>query len=268
MGRLQQTFAQTRQENRAALIPYITAGYPKPSMTLPLMHALVDAGVDAIELGVPFSDPMADGPVVQRAAEIAVEQGVSLRDVLAMVAEFRQTNQHTPVVLMGYANPVEAMGIEPFAQAAAAAGVDGVLTVDYPAEEAQPITDALKAQGLSNIFLVSPTTPVEREKLTLQQASGFIYYVSLRGVTGSSLSNTDEVRQKVNELKAQTDLPIGVGFGIRDAETAQKMVDFADAVIVGSALISAINQVVDQGEAAMIQAATQVMQPIRAVLQR
>jgi len=268
MNRLQTLFADTRAHNRAALIPYIAAGDPSPLLTVPLMHALVDAGADVIELGVPFSDPMADGPVIQRATERALTHGVSLRTVLEMVMDFRRQNQHTPVVLMGYANPIEAMGIEQFAKEAAAVGVDGVLTVDYPAEESQPITDALASNGLANIFLVAPTTPVAREQATLAQASGFIYYVSLRGVTGAQLSDLDEVRRKVEELKGQTDIPVGVGFGIRDAQTAERMAAFADAVVVGSALIQAIEAVADQGEAMIIAAAQSVLKPMRAALQR
>jgi tryptophan synthase alpha chain len=268
MNRLQTLFADTRAHNRAALIPYIAAGDPSPLLTVPLMHALVDAGADVIELGVPFSDPMADGPVIQRATERALAYGVSLRMVLEMVMDFRRQNQHTPVVLMGYANPIEAMGIEQFAKEAAAAGVDGVLTVDYPAEESQIITDALSHHGLANIFLVAPTTPLAREQATLAQASGFIYYVSLRGVTGAQLSDLDEVRRKVEELKSQTDIPVGVGFGIRDAQTAECMAAFADAVVVGSALIQAIEAVADQGEAMIIAAVQSVLKPMRAVLQR
>jgi tryptophan synthase alpha chain len=268
MNRLASVFADTRAHNRAALIPYITAGDPSPLLTVPLMHTLVDAGADVIELGVPFSDPMADGPVIQRATERALTYHVTLRTVLEMVMDFRRQNQHTPVVLMGYANPIEAMGIEQFAREAASAGVDGVLTVDYPAEEAQPITDALAHYGLANIFLVSPTTPYAREQAMLKQASGFIYYVSLRGVTGAALSDIGEVSTKVAELKTQSSLPVGVGFGIRDAETAAKMAEFADAVVIGSALISAIEAVASQGEAAVLAAAHGLLAPIRAVLQR
>lgn len=268
MNRLAAVFADTHAHNRAALIPYICAGDPSPLLTVPLMHALVDAGADVLELGVPFSDPMADGPVIQRATERALTYGVSLRQVLEMVMDFRRQNTHTPVVLMGYANPIEAMGLEHFAREAASAGVDGVLTVDYPPEEAHEVTAALKAQGLANVFLVSPTTPLAREQAVLDQASGFIYYVSLRGVTGAQLSNLDEVRAKVEELKAQTPLPVGVGFGIRDAETAGRMAAFADAVVIGSALVQAVEAVADKGETAVLAAAQALIKPIRAALQR
>lgn len=268
MNRLAKLFADTRAHQRAALIPYITAGYPNPLLTVPLMHTLVDAGADVIELGVPFSDPMADGPIIQRASEQALTYQVSLRHVLEMVMDFRRQNQDTPVVLMGYANPIEAMGMEQFAKEAASAGVDGVLTVDYPVEEAQPITDALQAHGLSTIFLIAPTTTAAREAAILKQASGFVYYVSLRGVTGAALSDMTEVQHKVSELQAQTTLPIGVGFGIRNAETAQQMAQFADAVIVGSALIAAIEQVADQGDAAVLAAASAVLSPMRQAIQR
>lgn len=268
MNRLETVFADTKAHNRAALIPYICAGDPTPLLTVPLMHALVDAGADILELGIPFSDPMADGPVIQRATERALVHGVSLHDVLEMVMDFRRQNQHTPVVLMGYANPIEAMGLAHFAKAAASSGVDAVLTVDYPAEEAQAVTSALKAEGLSNIFLVSPTTPVEREQSILQQAGGFLYYVSLRGVTGAKMVDTTEVEQKVRELKDQTDLPIGVGFGIRSAETAHQMAQFADAVVIGSALVQTIESVMSKGDAVVLSAVQTFIRDIRAGLSR
>jgi len=268
MNRLETLFADTRAHNRAALIPYIAAGDPHPLITVPLMHELVDAGADAIELGVPFSDPMADGPVIQRATERALAHHVSLRNVLEMVMDFRRQNQHTPVILMGYANPIEAMGVEQFSREAASAGVDALLTVDYPAEEAEHITHALKAHGLVNIFLVSPTTPVAREQAILRQAGGFLYYVSIRGVTGAKMSDLSEVQTKVAELKAQTALPIGVGFGIRDAKTVADMSAFADAVIVGSALVQAIEAVADKGDAMVLAAARAVIAPMRLALQR
>jgi tryptophan synthase alpha chain len=268
MNRLEAVFADTKAHNRAALIPYICAGDPSPLLTVPLMHALVDAGADVLELGVPFSDPMADGPVIQRATERALIHGVSLHHVLEMVMDFRRQNQHTPVVLMGYANPIEAMGLDHFAKAVASAGVDAILTVDYPAEEAHAVTNALKAEGVANIFLVSPTTPVAREQSILQQAGGFLYYVSLRGVTGAKMIDTSEVERKVSELKAQTALPIGVGFGIRDADTAHKMAQFADAVVIGSALVQTIESVVAQGDAVILSAAQAFIRDIRASLAR
>lgn len=268
MNRLETVFADTKAHHRAALIPYICAGDPSPLLTVPLMHALVDAGADILELGIPFSDPMADGPVIQRATERALVHGVSLHDVLAMVMEFRRQNQHTPIVLMGYANPIEAMGLTNFAKASASAGVDAVLTVDYPAEEALAVTQALKAEGLANIFLISPTTLHEREQVILQQAGGFLYYVSLRGVTGAKMLDTDEVERKVLSLKAQTDLPIGVGFGIRSADTAHKMAQFADAVVIGSALVQIIESVTAQGDAVVLSAVQAFIREIRAGIVR
>ncbi len=268
MNRLEAIFLDTKAHNRAALIPYICAGDPSPLLTVPLMHALVDAGADVLELGIPFSDPMADGPVIQRATERALVHGVSLHQVLEMVMDFRRQNQHTPIVLMGYANPIEAMGLAHFAKAAASAGVDAILTVDYPAEEAHAVTKALQAEGLANIFLISPTTPDAREESILQQAGGFLYYVSLRGVTGANMLDTAEVERKVAALKRKTDLPIGVGFGIRDAETAHKMAAFADAVVIGSALVQRIESVMTQGDAVALAAAQAFIREIRAALQR
>ncbi len=196
MSRIGQTFTALKAQNKKALIPFITAGDPGKGLTVPLMHALVEAGADIIELGVPFSDPMADGPVIQRASERALANKVGLHDVLAMTAEFRKTNTTTPVVLMGYANPVEHMGYETFAQAAKAAGVDGVLTVDIPPEESAGVSDVFKAHGLDPIFLLSPTTPESRVEQVAAVAGGFIYYVSLKGVTGSANLDMDEVAQQ------------------------------------------------------------------------
>ncbi len=240
MSRIGQTFDALKAQNRKALIPFITAGDPGKGLTVPLMHALVDAGADIIELGVPFSDPMADGPVIQRASERALANKVALKDVLGMVAEFRKTNPTTPVVLMGYANPVERMGYETFAKAASEAGVDGVLTVDIPPEESTGVADVFKAHGLDPIFLLSPTTPESRIEQVAAAAGGFIYYVSLKGVTGSSNLDIDEVAQKLAMVRRHCSLPVGVGFGIRDGATAEAVARVADAVVVGSRLISEI----------------------------
>lgn len=249
MSRIQTTFQQLKQQGRKALIPYITAGDPNPGITVELMHAMVSNGADAIELGVPFSDPMADGPVIQRASERALAHGVSLRDVLGMVAEFRRGDTTTPVVLMGYANPVEAMGYEKFAALAAGSGVDGVLTVDYPPEECGEFVAVLKAHGIDAIFLLSPTTAPGRVDSIVRAASGFIYYVSLRGVTGAAHLDVSDVARKVAAIRRSTTLPIGVGFGVRDAETARQVAAIADAVVVGSRTVleienSAVEEVV------------------------
>ena len=238
MSRIQTTFEQLNGSK--ALVSYITAGDPDLRTTLLLMHSLAANGADIIELGIPFSDPMADGPTIQRAAERALAQGVSLKDVLALVAEFRQSNAATPVVLMGYLNPVHKMGYTAFAQAAAAAGVDGVLTVDSPVETIAPLHEALKQQGIDCIFLVAPTTTEARIQTIASLASGFVYYVSLKGVTGSAQLDTEAVSRKIELLRKHIDIPIGVGFGISDAESARKIAAVADAVIVGSRLVQAI----------------------------
>jgi len=242
MSRIKQCFEQLKDGNKTALIPFITAGDPQPGITVPLMHTLVESGADIIELGVPFSDPMADGPVIQRASERALEHHVSLHDVLRMVAEFRQQNQHTPVVLMGYLNPIEVMGYEEFAQSAAAAGVDGALTVDIPPEEGHDLVQALQSVEVDPIFLAAPTSNPHRLKLIASAGSGFIYYVSLKGVTGSANLVLDEVASKLAQIRELTDLPLGVGFGIKDADMASRMAKISDAVIVGSALVSRIEE--------------------------
>jgi len=240
MSRIENHLASLRSQGRKALIPFITAGDPQPSVTVPTMHALVEAGADIIELGVPFSDPMADGPVIQHASERALVHHVGMRDVLAMVSEFRQANNDTPVVLMGYLNPIEVMGYEAFAKAASEAGVDGVLTVDMPPEEAQEFTAALRTHGLDPIFLLAPTTTEARIGRICELASGFVYYVSVKGITGAGNLNIDEVAGRVATIRGKTSLPVGVGFGIKDGDSAARVAAVADAVVVGSALVSRI----------------------------
>ena len=238
MSRIQQTFSALN--GAKALIPYITVGDPNLETTLALMHSLVANGADILELGVPFSDPMADGPTIQRAAERALANHVSLHDVLETVRLFRQTNDKTPIVLMGYLNPVHKMGYQVFAQAAADAGVDGVLTVDSPVETITPLHDSLKAQGIDCIFLIAPTTTEERIQTIAKVAGGFVYYVSLKGVTGAASLDTEEVSRKIELLRKYIDIPIGVGFGINNAESARKIGAVADAVIVGSRIVKEI----------------------------
>lgn len=240
MSRIQTTFENLKQSGKKALIPFITAGDPHPDKTVEMLHALVKAGADLIELGVPFSDPMADGPVIQRASERALVHKVGLRKVLALVKEFRQQDPKTPIVLMGYANPIEAMGVEKFADAAKDAGVDGVLTVDYPPEESIEFNAMLKARDIDPVFLLSPTTDASRVDVIVNQASGFVYYVSLKGVTGSKNLDIDEVAGRVAEIRAMTTLPIGVGFGVRDAAAAKAVAKIADAVVVGSRMVQAV----------------------------
>lgn len=240
MSRIAATFDALKQQGRKALIPFVTAGDPDPSMTVPLMHAMVAAGADIIELGVPFSDPMADGPTIQRASERALKYGTGLKDVLGMVAEFRKQNSSTPVVLMGYANPIEAMGYEKFAADATQAGVDGVLTVDYPPEECGDFVAQVTSQGIDPIFLLSPTTPEKRYEEVAKLARGFVYYVSLKGVTGAGNLDLTEVASRIPKIKAHCNLPVGVGFGIRDAEAARTVASFADAVVIGSRIVQEV----------------------------
>lgn len=242
MSRIQTTFQRLEAQGRKALIPFITAGDPDPGLTLPLMHALVSAGADIIELGVPFSDPMADGPTIQRASERALAFGMSLKTVLFIVREFRKTNAQTPVVLMGYANPIEAMGTEPFAMAAREAGVDGVLVVDYPPEECEEFAARLKASELDPIFLLAPTSTDERFGQVARAGSGYIYYVSLKGVTGAGNLDFDEVARRIPHIREKVGMPVGVGFGIRDAESARRIAAVADAVVIGSRIIEEIER--------------------------
>jgi tryptophan synthase alpha chain len=237
MSRIQTTLAALAASRRKGLIPFITAGDPAVDLTVPLMHALVEGGADVIELGVPFSDPMADGPVIQRASERALKNGVTLRKVLEMVTEFRSVNQTTPVVLMGYANPIEQMGIGPFITAAKQAGVDGVLVVDYPPEECEEFAEKMSASGLDPIFLLAPTSTEERIRKVGQIASGYVYYVSLKGVTGSGHLDLDAVSNMIPQIKKHVKVPVGVGFGIRDAATAKAIGSVADAVVIGSRII-------------------------------
>ena len=242
MSRIKAVFDRLNGEGRKALIPFITAGDPDAALTLPLMHTLVEAGADIIELGVPFSDPMADGPTIQRASERALAKGMTLRKVLALVVAFRATDAKTPVVLMGYANPIEAMGLEKFAAAAGMAGVDGVLVVDYPPEEAAAFGAAMKAQGMDPIFLLAPTSTAARIEQVAEIASGYVYYVSLAGVTGSGALNVEAVAERLPLIRQKTGLPVGVGFGIRDAATAARIAGIADAVVVGSRIIEEIEK--------------------------
>jgi tryptophan synthase alpha chain len=240
MSRIAATFARLRDERRKALIPFVTAGDPHPQAAVPLMHALVEGGADVIELGVPFSDPMADGPVIQRSSERALKHGVSLTDVIGYVAEFRTRDSTTPVVLFGYANPIEALGAQPFADAAKASGADGVLIVDYPPEEAGAMVELLDARELDTIFLLSPTTTDERLQEVAALGRGYLYYVSLRGVTGAAHIDLDDVAAHIARIRRYTNLPVGVGFGIRDPETARRIASVADAVVIGSRLVQEI----------------------------
>ncbi len=237
MSRIKACFDRLKQHDRTALIPYIMAGDPGPAVTVPLMHAMVEAGANLIELGVPFSDPMADGPVIQAASERALEHHIGIRTVIDMVRSFRERDSETPVILMGYLNPVEVMGYADFASTAAEAGVDGILTVDIPPEESHDLILALRNQQLDPIYLIAPTSTEDRIQSICANASGFVYYVSLKGVTGAANLQVQSVEDKINEIRAYTDLPLGVGFGISDAERAAQVSQCADAVVVGSAII-------------------------------
>ncbi|OTG89856.1 tryptophan synthase subunit alpha [Acinetobacter sp. ANC 3832] len=237
MSRLATRFAQLKSQQRKALVSYVMAGDPQPQVTVPLLHQMVEAGVDVIELGLPFSDPMADGPVIALAAERALAAGTNTLDALNMVKEFRQKDTETPVVLMGYLNPVEVIGYERFVSIANESGVDGILLVDLPPEEAKDLDVVLQKYGMDQIFLLAPTSTDDRIQHVVKQASGFIYYVSLKGVTGAATLDTTEVAQRIQKIKQYTDIPVGVGFGISDAASAKAVGSVADAVIVGSAFV-------------------------------
>ena len=247
MSRIAGRFQQLAEQRRTALIPYVVAGDPGQAFTVPLMHQLVENGADIIELGVPFSDPMAEGPVIQLGHERALANGTTLLKVLEMVREFRVSDSTTPVLLMGYANPVMHMGYARFADAAAAVGLDALLTVDIPPEEVNSINRELQRVGMDNIFLVAPTTPDERIARIAARASGFIYYVSLKGVTGAGHLDTVEVAARVNAIRQHSKLPVAVGFGIKDAASARQVSQTAEGVVVGSALVHAMAQVIEQG---------------------
>ena len=243
MSRLGAVFQGLRDQNRKGVIPYVVAGDPSPDGTVSLLHQLVAAGADVLEIGVPFSDPMAEGPVIQKGHERALGRGVTLRSVLEMVSAFRRDDQLTPIVMMGYANPIERYGYSLFAEACADAGVDGLITVDLPPEEVDEIDAALQTVGLDNIFLISPTTPEARIQTIVERARGFIYCVAVKGVTGSGQLDTNAVATRVELIKGMTTLPVAVGFGIKDAVSAQAVSSVADAVVVGSALIAEMEAV-------------------------
>jgi tryptophan synthase alpha chain len=263
MSRIQATFEKLAKTGRKALIPFVTAGDPDPGLTVALMHALVEAGADVIELGVPFSDPMADGPVVQRASDRALRHGVGLDRVLAFVREFRTENQNTPVVLMGYANPIEAMGTERYVEEARRAGVDGTLVVDYPPEECEAFAALVRSHGMDLIFLLAPTSSDARIAQVAKIASGYLYYVSLKGVTGAGNLDLGEVGEKIPRIRRETKLPVGVGFGIRDGATARAVAQYADAVVIGSAIIQKIEAAAAGGQ---IESARSFLRGIREAL--
>jgi tryptophan synthase alpha chain len=271
MSRIESTFSALKAQGRTALIPYVTAGFPFADITPALMHGMVDAGADVIELGVPFSDPMADGPVIQKAGEKALGLGIGMVQVLDHVREFRKRNSTTPVVLMGYANPVErydqihSQGAtdSAFVRDAAAAGVDGVLIVDYPPEECEAFAASLRAHGMDLIFLLAPTSTDERMAQVARVASGYVYYVSLKGVTGSGALDTTAVEQMLPRIRQHVHIPVGVGFGIRDAATAQAFGMVADAVVIGSRIIQLIE---DQEHAKVVPITIDFLRGVRKAL--
>lgn len=266
MNRLKKTLSDLKAAQKKALVTYFVNGDPRPSVSLKAMHALVEGGADIIEVGVPFSDPMAEGPVIQRGHERALEHNVSLKGTLALVKEFRETNSDTPVVLMGYANPVERMGYESFAAQAKAAGVDGLLTVDLPPEEAVELNKELVANGLESIFLLAPTTTEERMKKVVGLASGFLYYVSLKGVTGAGHLDVNAVKERVEKISSLTDLPVLVGFGIKDPESAKSIGANADGVVVGSVLVDAMGNAASESDEVICEKIINIVAPIRAGL--
>lgn len=256
MSRIAATFASLKAHNKTALVTFITAGDPGPDATVPLMHALVEGGADVLELGVPFSDPMAEGPVIQRACERALKFNVGIRDVFEYVRQFRQTNQSTPVVLMGYANPIERIGSAAFIAASKEAGADGAIVVDYPPEECEEFAADMRAAGLDLIFLLAPTSTEERIAQVAKVGGGFSYYVSLKGVTGAGNIDTAQVAERLAAIRQHVKLPIGVGFGIRDAATARAVAEVADAVVIGSRIIQEIENAPQGGEAEAVRSFT------------
>jgi tryptophan synthase alpha chain len=263
MSRIAERFAALQLVGRTGLIPYVTGGDPSPRTTVRLMHALARAGADVIELGVPFSDPMADGPVIQRASDRAIRQGVSLQECLRFVTEFRATDGATPIVLMGYANPIERMGIKIFVRQASEAGVDGVLVVDYPPEECTELAERLRVHKIDPIFLLAPTSTERRVEEIARVAGGYVYYVSLTGITGASHLDVASVAERIPLIRARVGLPVGVGFGIKDGASARAIARVADAVVIGSRVIQTME---DAGEAGAVDAAAAFVASIRTAL--
>lgn len=263
MSRLKTRFDELAKSGKKALIAFITAGDPNPDFTVPMMHAMVQAGTDIIELGVPFSDPMADGPVIQRASERALEHHMSLSKVLKLVSEFRKTDQQTPIVLMGYLNPIEIMGYEAFADAAKKVEIDGVVTVDLPPEEAAECIEFLRTRDIDQIFLLAPNSPSERIKKIDALGSGYLYYVSLKGVTGAGHLDVSDVENKLQQIRQNTQLPVAVGFGVKTAETAKHIANLAEGVVVGSAFINKIAENLDNPE----KAKTEIIELVKSMRQ-
>jgi tryptophan synthase alpha chain len=264
LNRIDERFKALKASGRCALVPYVTAGHPNPESSVGILHAAVEAGADLVELGMPFSDVMADGPVIQNACARALEQGTHLDEVLAMVAEFRKTDNATPLILMGYTNPIERRGAERFAAEAAKAGVDALLIVDCPADEADDLRALLKKHGLHQIFLVAPTTNDRRLDHAARLAGGFVYYVSIKGVTGAATLDVGSLGPMVEKVRSRVDLPVAVGFGIREPEQAAAVAQVADAVVIGSALVDRLDRCRTPAEA--VKAVHDYLGPVRAAM--
>ncbi len=265
MSRIERCFEALREKGRKGLIPFVTAGDPVSDITLPLMHAMVDAGADLIELGIPFSDPMADGPVIQKANQRALAHNTSLHDVLDRVKQFRQVDETTPIIFMGYLNPVEAMGYREFADAAKLSGLDGLLLVDLPPEEACEFNELLYQRDIDPIYLLAPTSTPQRMEIVSLEARGFVYYVSIRGVTGSAALDYSEIKTRIKEIRQHTNLPVGVGFGINSPERAVKIAEFADAVVIGSAVVRMMEDF-DGDRQSVIKAVSDFLRTVRDAL--
>jgi tryptophan synthase alpha chain len=265
MNRIEKKFSDLKANHQTALIPFITAGYPDKKSTLPLLHCLAENGAHIIEIGVPFSDPVADGPTIQASSFEAIKNGVNSKAVLDIVAEFRKTNQHTPIVLMGYANPIEAFGWEEYAQQASAVGVDGLLTVDLQPEPDDKWGALCQDNGLNRIILIAPTTSKERQTYLSQYASGYIYYVALKGITGSNALQPIQVKEAIIKLKSKVELPVVVGFGIKDAKTAAELSQCADGIVVGSQLLHILSQHIDNPNEGIKQAGDFISELNRAI---
>ena len=264
MNRIDQRFAELKASGRCALVPYVTAGHPRPDASVEILHAAVAAGADLVELGMPFSDVMADGPVIQNACARALEQGTHLDDVLEMVREFRSKDSATPLILMGYTNPIERRGAERFASEAAEAGVDALLIVDCPADEADDLRGLLEGQGLHQIFLIAPTTNEQRLDHAARLAGGFVYYVSIKGVTGAASLDIDSLAPMVERVRARVDLPVAVGFGIREPAQAAAVAEVADAVVIGSALVDRLDRCESVEQS--VQVVRDYLGPVRAAM--
>jgi tryptophan synthase alpha chain len=266
MSRLEKTFKKLNKKNKKALIPFITAGHPHPLLTVPAMHSLVKNGANIIELGMPFSDPMADGLIIQESSEKAINHGMTLSVVLNIVSEFRETDKTTPIVLMGYLNPIENFGYEEFVKTAASSGVDALLIVDCPPEESEKLLILLKKYEINQIFLIAPTTDKKRQMFILSQSSGFVYCVALKGVTGANDLEFEGLEKRINSIRSISDIPIAIGFGVKDISSALEVAKYGDAIVIGSALVSLLDKCQDQKD--IEQAIKKFIKPIASAINK